>query len=144
MKKEFSRVSLKDMILVADYLASLAEQHKVFAFYGPMGAGKTTLIGKTIRILLGQELDVTSPTFALVNVYESKNPVYHFDCYRIEKPEDALNAGIEEMLYSNAICLVEWPEKIESILPQNVITVTLSTPDDESNRHIEINIPDHD
>ncbi|MDX9932750.1 MAG: tRNA (adenosine(37)-N6)-threonylcarbamoyltransferase complex ATPase subunit type 1 TsaE, partial [Bacteroidales bacterium] len=62
------------MILVADYLASLAEQHKVFAFYGPMGAGKTTLIGKTIRILIGQELNVTSPTFALVNVYESKKP----------------------------------------------------------------------
>ncbi|HPS83612.1 MAG TPA: tRNA (adenosine(37)-N6)-threonylcarbamoyltransferase complex ATPase subunit type 1 TsaE [Bacteroidales bacterium] len=144
MKKIFSRVSLMDMPLVAGYLASLAENHKVFAFYGPMGSGKTTLIGKIVCSLLGRELDVTSPTFALVNVYEAKKPVYHFDCYRIEKPEEVLNAGLEEMLYSNAVCLVEWPEKIESVLPQNIITVTLSTPDDESYRYIEINIPDHD
>jgi len=144
MKKTFSRVSLKDMTLVAGYLATLAEQYNIFAFYGPMGAGKTTLIGKTIRTLLGRQLDVTSPTFALVNVYEAEKPVYHFDCYRIEKPEDALNAGLEEMLYSNAVCLVEWPEKIGSLLPQKIVTVTLSTPDDESYRYIEINIPEHD
>ncbi|HBG70816.1 MAG: tRNA (adenosine(37)-N6)-threonylcarbamoyltransferase complex ATPase subunit type 1 TsaE [Bacteroidetes bacterium GWF2_43_63] len=144
MKKVFSRVSLNDMTMVADFLATLAEKRAVFAFYGPMGSGKTTLIGKMIRIMLQQELDVTSPTFALINVYEAAKPVYHFDCYRIEKPEEALNAGIEEMLYSNAVCLIEWPEKIEALLPKNLITITLSSSDDESFRHIEINIPDHD
>lgn len=144
MKKVFSRVSLDDMTLVASYLTALAEKHAVFAFYGPMGVGKTTLIGKIIREMVGENLDVTSPTFALVNVYEAKKPIYHFDCYRIEKPEEALNAGIEEMLYSSAICLIEWPEKIEALLPENLITITLSSPDDESFRFIEINIPDHD
>lgn len=133
-----------DMSLIAGYIATLAENHKIFTFYGPMGSGKTTLIGKIVCSLLGQELDVTSPTFALVNVYEAKKLIYHFDCYRIEKPEDALNAGLEEMLYSNAVCLIEWPEKITSLLPKSIVTVTLSTPNDESHRYIEINIPDHD
>jgi tRNA threonylcarbamoyladenosine biosynthesis protein TsaE len=143
MKKNFSNVSLSDMAEVAGFLAALTEKHTVFAFYGSMGAGKTMLIGQIVRNLLNHDTDVTSPTFALVNVYEGKKTICHFDCYRIEKAEDALNAGIEEMLFSGAVCLIEWPEKIESILPHLMVSVTL-TADKNSNRNIEINIPDHD
>jgi len=144
MKKTFSNVSLTDLTGVANYIASLRKDFNIFTFHGQMGAGKTTLIGKIVCAVIGKEIEVTSPTFALVNVYEGAEKIYHFDCYRIEKTEDAINAGIEEMLYGNAVCLVEWPEKIGSLLPQKIVTVTLSTPDDESYRYIEINIPEHD
>lgn len=143
MKKEFRNISLTDMASVAGYLAGLTGKYSVFAFVGPMGAGKTTLIGEMVRKLLNTDMEVTSPTFALVNIYEGAKTIYHFDCYRIEKPEEVVNAGIEEMLYSGAVCLVEWPEKIADFLPENLVSVEISATE-ESNRRIEINIPDHD
>ncbi|MPM05824.1 hypothetical protein SDC9_52119 [bioreactor metagenome] len=143
MKKEFRNITLTDMTAVAGYLAGQTGEHSVFAFVGPMGAGKTTLIGEMVRNLLNTDMEVTSPTFALVNVYEGSKTIYHFDCYRIEKPEEALNAGIEEMLYSGAVCLIEWPEKIKDFLPDKLVTVHISAKED-SNRNITINLPDHD
>jgi len=99
---------------------------KIFLFFGNMGVGKTTLI-KVIAKELGVADTVSSPTFSLVNEYRDQNnkPVYHFDFYRIEDEEEALDMGVEEYFDSNAYCLVEWPEKIKNLLPLGIVSVKI-------------------
>lgn len=99
---------------------------KVFAFYGKMGAGKTTFI-KALCEVLGVEDVITSPTFAIINEYTDGNddPIYHFDFYRIKKLEEVYDMGYEDYFYSGNLCLLEWPELIEEVLPKNVIKVTI-------------------
>ena len=99
---------------------------KVFAFYGKMGAGKTTFI-KALCEVLGVEDVITSPTFAIINEYTDGNddPIYHFDFYRIKKLEEVYDMGYEDYFYSGNLCLLEWPELIEEVLPENVIKVTI-------------------
>lgn len=97
--------------------------NRVFAFYGRMGAGKTTFI-KAICEVLGVQDDVSSPTFAIVNEYASDmGPVYHFDFYRIKNTSEAVDLGFEDYAYSGNICLMEWPELIEDILPEETVSV---------------------
>ena len=100
---------------------------KVFAFYGKMGAGKTTFI-KALCEVLGVEDVITSPTFAIINEYTDgeENPIYHFDFYRIKKLEEVYDMGYEDYFYSGNLCLLDWPELIEEILPDNVIKVTIA------------------
>jgi len=142
--KRFSPVPLSGIDEVARYIITLTEQYNTFAFYGPMGAGKTTLISELLHQITGSDVKVTSPTFAIVNVYEGKKTVYHFDCYRLEKPEEALQAGLEEMMYDGSLCLIEWPEKIESLLSENFVSIRISETADANTRIVEINTPDHD
>lgn len=99
---------------------------KVFGFYGKMGAGKTTFI-KALCEVLGVEDVITSPTFAIINEYTDGkgDPIYHFDFYRIKKLEEVYDMGYEDYFYSGNLCLLEWPELIEDILPENVIKVTI-------------------
>ena len=99
---------------------------KVFVFYGKMGAGKTTFI-KALCEVLGVEDVITSPTFAIINEYTDGkgDPIYHFDFYRIKKLEEVYDMGYEDYFYSGNLCLLEWPELIEDILPENVIKVTI-------------------
>jgi len=99
---------------------------KIFCFNGKMGAGKTTFI-KAICENLGVKETVNSPTFSIVNEYEDANGniIYHFDCYRINKIEDALNLGAEEYLYSGNLCFLEWSENIASLLPDSAVNVTI-------------------
>lgn len=107
---------------------------KVFAFYGKMGAGKTTFV-KAICEALGVEDVITSPTFAIVNEYHSKKmdePIYHFDFYRIKKLEEVFDMGYEDYFYSGSLCFLEWPELIEDILPQDVVKVKISEQEDGS------------
>lgn len=106
---------------------------RLFALQGPMGAGKTTLIAEICRVL-GVADDTGSPTFSIVNEYVTPegNPVYHFDFYRIDSPQDALDIGAEEYFYSGDICLMEWPEKVEDILPEETVYVVLRVNDDGS------------
>ncbi len=106
---------------------------KVLAFYGKMGAGKTTFI-KAICKVLGVDDVITSPTFALVNEYTDGkgNPIYHFDFYRIRKLEEVYDMGYEDYFYSNQICLLEWPELIEDILPDNTVKITIEEQADGS------------
>jgi tRNA threonylcarbamoyladenosine biosynthesis protein TsaE len=103
-----------------------AGQSRVFAFYAPMGTGKTTFIVALCRAL-GVVTPGSSPSFALVNEYQlpSGAPVYHADLYRIESEAEAREAGIEELLHSGAICLVEWPEKAPGIFPPGTVHVSL-------------------
>lgn len=106
---------------------------KVFAFYGKMGAGKTTFI-KAICEELGVEDVITSPTFAIVNVYTlnsqflslTSQSIFHFDFYRIKKLEEVYDMGYEEYFYSGALCFIEWPELIEELLPEDSVKVTIS------------------
>ena len=102
-------------------------QHKVLLFYGEMGVGKTTLIKEIVK-QLGVSDNVSSPTFSLVNEYhsETNEKVYHFDFYRIDKEEEAMDMGIEEYFYSNCWCLVEWPNKVENLLPLDAVTITIT------------------
>jgi tRNA threonylcarbamoyladenosine biosynthesis protein TsaE len=99
---------------------------RVFAFYGKMGAGKTTFIQAVCRVL-GTSDNVTSPTFALINEYKTKagSSIFHFDFYRIKDLEEAYDLGYEDYFYSGNYCLIEWPEKIETLLPQNYVEVKI-------------------
>ena len=109
----------------------------VVAFRGGMGAGKTTLI-REIVAALGSADTVTSPTFAIVNQYKAgKERIHHFDFYRINDLREAFDFGYEEYFYSGDLCLVEWPEKIEQLLPDNVMTVRI-TVDSDTARTFEI------
>jgi len=97
---------------------------KIWLFYGTMGSGKTTLIKALVKLL--SLADVTnSPTFSIVNEYQSRKgtPIYHFDFYRIKKEEEALDLGIDDYFYSDNYCFVEWPEKIENLLPLNAVSI---------------------
>lgn len=110
--------------------------HKILLFYGEMGVGKTTLI-KELAKQLGHTDLVSSPTFSLVNEYGNKNgKLYHFDFYRIENEEEALSIGIEEYLYSDEWCFIEWPEKIKNLLPSVCHQIILSKENDNDTRRI--------
>lgn len=102
-------------------------ENTVFAFYGKMGAGKTTFI-KAVCEELGVEDVITSPTFAIVNEYRSDTTgelIYHFDFYRIKKIEEVYDMGYEDYFYSGALCFIEWPELIEELLPEETVKVTI-------------------
>ena len=104
--------------------------HKVFAFYGKMGAGKTTFI-KAICEELGVDDVITSPTFAIINEYSGKDEtIYHFDFYRIKKLEEVYDMGYEDYFYSGALCFIEWPELIEEVLPEDAVKVQITEKED--------------
>jgi tRNA threonylcarbamoyladenosine biosynthesis protein TsaE len=118
--------SLSDLPKVAELVLESLNGRNVVAFFAPMGAGKTTLIS-TLMETLGSEDIVTSPTFALVNQYYTaeREPVYHFDFYRINSINEAFDMGYEEYFYSGDLCLVEWPEKVEQLLPDDTMVVKI-------------------
>lgn len=109
----------------------------VFAFRGEMGAGKTTFI-KAICENLGVDDVINSPTFAIVNEYRSETGelIYHFDFYRINKEEEAYDFGYEDYFFSGSLCFIEWPERIESLLPADVVNVTIKEQEDGSRKVI--------
>lgn len=116
-----------------------SEAATVFAFYGNMGVGKTTLI-KAICEELGVEDVINSPTFAIINEYRSETTgelIYHFDFYRISKRSEAEDIATSDYFYSGALCFIEWPEKIEELLPEDAVKVYIHENDDQS-RTVEI------
>ena len=127
--------SLDELDDVARVVIDSLGDRTVVAFDAPMGAGKTTLISR-IAALLGAEDDVTSPTFAIVNQYVGDRTIYHFDMYRIDRVEEALDFGSEEYLASGDLCLVEWPEKIEPLLPDNTMVVKIEILGDTERRFV--------
>jgi tRNA threonylcarbamoyladenosine biosynthesis protein TsaE len=108
-------------------------QRRVFAFYGKMGAGKTTFV-KAICEELGVEDVITSPTFAIINEYGLPNgdSLYHFDFYRIKKLEEVYDMGYEDYFYSGSLCFIEWPELIEDVLPDDAVRVSIEEQADGS------------
>lgn len=119
-----------------------AEPHRVFAFDGQMGAGKTTFIKKLCE-QMGTTDVVNSPTFAIVNVYDVEQPyrgeVYHFDCYRLKDIREAIDFGAEDYLYSGNYCFIEWPEMIEALLPEDTVYIRI-TPKENGDRQLTIEI----
>lgn len=140
--KTFTITSLEEIDKVAgDFIQYISEsdlQSNIFAFYGKMGAGKTTFI-KAICKALGVKDIVNSPTFTIINEYRSSRgfPIYHFDFYRINRLQEAYDIGTEDYFSGSGLCLIEWPEKIAEILPEDHIKVTISTNEDLS-RTVEI------
>lgn len=116
-----------------EFIADM-DDRTVYAFRGEMGAGKTTFI-KALCEALGVEDEVNSPTFAIVNEYRSATTaelIYHFDCYRIQKIEEALDFGFEDYMESSALCFIEWPENVEELLPGDVVNVSITVNPDQS------------
>lgn len=117
---------------VAEQIIESLDGRDVVLFRGGMGAGKTTLISRIVA-LLGAQDAVTSPTFALVNEYEgTERRIYHFDFYRIERIEEVFDFGYEEYFYSGNLCLVEWPEKIEALIPDDAMVVRIEITGEQS------------
>ncbi len=141
--KEFRDISIADTGVVATYIAGLTTTHRLFTFEGSMGSGKTTLISAILNTLNGNEASASSPTFSIVNVYSGPIPLYHFDLYRLEKPEDALNAGLIDMMEDGTICMIEWPELILPWLGNQRVEVRISMTESNT-RNITIKIPDHE
>ena len=121
--------SLSELPQVAQAVIDELAGRDVVVFRAGMGAGKTTLISRIVA-LLGAEDTVTSPTFALVNQYEGRERrIYHFDFYRIDRVEEVFDFGYEEYFYSGDLCLVEWPEKIEALIPDDAMVVSIEVGD---------------
>ncbi len=119
--------SLSDLNIVADKFLRLMRDKKVFAFFGSMGVGKTTFI-KALCNELGVVEIVTSPTFALINEYQTGEGevIYHFDFYRIKKIEEVYDFGYEDYFFSGNYCFIEWPDKVAEILRENVVFVQMA------------------
>lgn len=129
--------TLENIHTAIEKIIPFLEKYKVVLFNGSMGAGKTTLIS-TLCKTLGSTDDISSPTFSIVNEYHSNiGKIYHFDFYRIESIEEAFDIGLEEYLYSNDFCFIEWAEKIQELLPNNYLIVNISIIS-EVERSIEI------
>ena len=114
-----------------DFIAAM-DDRTVFAFHGEMGAGKTTFI-KAVCLALGVEDEVNSPTFAIVNEYRSATTaelIYHFDCYRLKKVEEALDFGFEDYTESSALCFIEWPDIVDELLPGDTVHVNITVAED--------------
>lgn len=118
--------SIEEIAVAAKEFVAAMGERKVFAFYGKMGAGKTTFI-KAVCEELGVEDVINSPTFAIVNEYvDGKGePVYHFDFYRIKNLQEVMDLGYEDYVYSGHVCFMEWPELIENLLPDDAVKVTI-------------------
>ena len=118
--------SLENIASAAREFISAIGDHKVFAFYGEMGAGKTTFI-KAVCEELGVNDVITSPTFAIVNEYTgNEGSIFHFDFYRIKKLDEVYDMGYEDYFYRGSLCFIEWPELIEEILPDDAVKVTIT------------------
>ena len=134
MKQQIQIAGLEDLDRAAGEFLKAIGDNTLIAFYAPMGAGKTTFTTAVCKALVVQEDAISSPTFAIVNEYRGGKgqPIYHFDFYRIERPEEALDIGLYDYLDSGDLCLMEWPENIEGLLPEETLKVNIQVNADGS------------
>lgn len=141
MEKLIKISSAGDIAAAAREFVALMGDETVYAFYGDMGAGKTTFINALCRELGVHDDSTSSPSFAIVNEYRSDTTaelIYHFDLYRLEDIEEALDLGIEDYFDSGALCLLEWPERIEPLLPDDVVRVRITVNPDDDSRSLSV------
>ena len=148
MKTEVIEIAaLGNIEEAARSFARMMGDYTVFAFYGEMGAGKTTFINALCKVL-GVEEDVTnSPSFSIINEYRSDTTaelIYHFDCYRLEDEREAEDIGVEDYFDSGALCLIEWPERIENLLPDDTVTVKIAVDATTDARKLTMEFPEED
>lgn len=145
MKQEFIQIpSLEALPQAARKFMELMGDYTVFTFTGDMGAGKTTFISSLAAALGVDPEEANSPSFAIANEYRSETTaelIYHFDLYRLESLEEAMDIGFEDYLDSGALCLVEWPGVVEDILPDDTVAVEVKLNDDLS-RTLVVNLPE--
>ena len=134
MKHQIQIAGLQDLERAAREFLQLLGGRTLVAFYAPMGAGKTTFTTAVCKELGVEEDAISSPTFAIVNEYRGKGgrPIFHFDFYRIESPSEALDIGLYDYLDSGELCLMEWPENVEGLLPEETLRVQISVQPDGS------------
>lgn len=134
MKHQIQIAGLQDLERAAREFLQLLGGRTLVAFYAPMGAGKTTFTTAVCKVLGVEEDAISSPTFAIVNEYRGKGgrPVFHFDFYRIDNPAEALDIGLYDYLDSGELCLMEWPENVEGLLPEETLRVHISVQPDGS------------
>lgn len=128
----------------AEKFVALMGDETVYAFHGEMGAGKTTFIRQLCRALGVEDDLANSPSFSIINEYRSDSTaelMYHFDLYRLESVDEALEIGVEDYFDSGALCLLEWPERIEPLLPDDTVTVEITVNPDDS-RTLTVNTPE--
>lgn len=127
----FTIKSITELNPIVDKIIQLSKSHTVFCFYGNLGAGKTTLI-KLICEQLKVIDSISSPTYPIINEYKTTDNkiIYHIDLYRLKSIEEAMNIGIEDYLFSDNLCFIEWPDNFESILPDNHIKIKITKFDD--------------
>ena len=142
---EFKMNSLDDLEGAAYKFMIEMGAYTVFGFYGERGAGKTTFINELCH-LLGVETDITSsPSFAIINEYRSDTTaelIYHFDCYRLENEAEAQDIGAEDYFDCGAVCLIEWPERIEGLLPDDTVRVDITVDHDIQSRIVKMTLPE--
>ena len=133
MKQEISIKNIGDIDRAAAKFIERIGDRKLVAFFAPMGAGKTTFTTAICRVL-GVTDPVGSPTFAIINEYMKADgePMYHFDFYRINKLSEAIDIGLEDYLYSGCLCIMEWPENVEELLPEDTLRVYITVNHDGS------------
>lgn len=134
MEHRIHIATLADINRAAELFLKEIGDNNLWAFYGSMGAGKTTFTVALCKALGVTDDSVCSPTFTIVNEYKRKNgsPVFHFDFYRIRNNSEAMNIGLEDYLYSGEICIMEWPENVEDLLPDETIRIRISVGEDLS------------
>ena len=132
---------IEELSKVSDLLISWRDKSNIIAFYGHMGAGKTTLV-KNLCSKLGVQDEVNSPTFALVNEYQTEtfDSVFHFDFYRIKSLEEVFDIGYEDYFYGGSLCLLEWPELIDPIMPEHFIKVEIALGDTDDSRVVRCSV----
>jgi tRNA threonylcarbamoyladenosine biosynthesis protein TsaE len=139
MSKFTYTLTQQDLVTLAQPLAKDLRKRDVIALWGDLGVGKTTFARVLIQTLVGEEIDVPSPTFTLIQTYDSTHgEIWHCDLYRLKEPEEAFELGLEDAFH-DAICLIEWPERLGNLLPQRRIDITFKILD-ETTREINVTL----
>lgn len=145
MEKTIRIANLESLPAAAEEFVGLMDDYTVFVFNGDMGAGKTTFIRALVQALGVDAEEANSPSFSLINEYRSDTTaelIYHFDLYRLESLDEALEIGVEDYFDSGAVCLIEWPERVADILPDDTVRVDISE-DADGSRLLKVTLP-HD
>lgn len=136
MDKELTSKSPEETISLGQEFAQDLQVGDVVCLKGELGAGKTHFVKGMAEAFGINRQEVQSPTFTLINEYPGTTPLYHLDCYRMESPNEALEIGAEEYFYGEGVCVIEWPERIEPIIPPEAIWITIDSPDKETRKFV--------